>query len=268
MSFKENLKRKIKIDRLAHQVINPLMPTGDYGRKIDKGAMRALLEAAGYKVRVERDVEIHAHDFTSTGSDKVVLDNELKDYQTTVDDLVLRKNPVVKEMISIKNAIKILNDKDVVVASGLDTVKKIQQECIDQLDLTYTEADITALAEDGRRALKSQDVTQVEEILDLFGEILDLKPPPKKARKTAYKILGGQANDADGREIYGPVVIYNRLDNKLVLVDSDFQMTELQEPATSRDLVSGKILPDMEGEGIFDFLRKKVLTLPGKQVAA
>jgi hypothetical protein len=76
----------------------------------------------------------------------LVLDNDLTIYHTTVEDVVLRKSPTVKEMVSIRNAIKILNDKDVVISKKEASLKTIRDICIDQLDLHYTAADIDGIA--------------------------------------------------------------------------------------------------------------------------
>ena len=45
----------------------------------------------------------------------LVLDNGLAIYHTTIEDVCMRKSPSVKEMISIRNTIKILNDEDVIL---------------------------------------------------------------------------------------------------------------------------------------------------------
>ena len=47
MSFKENLLKKIQIDALAKRVISSLGPP-DSGMRIDKEAMRSLLEMSIY----------------------------------------------------------------------------------------------------------------------------------------------------------------------------------------------------------------------------
>ena len=48
MSYKENLLTKIKIDKLANTVIASIGPA-ESGRKVDKDAMRTLLEMSPYQ---------------------------------------------------------------------------------------------------------------------------------------------------------------------------------------------------------------------------
>ena len=50
MSFKENLLKKIQIDKLAALVLSTIGPVGS-GKKVDKQAMRKLLETGPYETR-------------------------------------------------------------------------------------------------------------------------------------------------------------------------------------------------------------------------
>ena len=126
MSFKENILKQIRINKTAKQVILSIGPP-DSGRKVDKDAMRRLLEMSPYTYRKERDLDLYLEDAESEKKKILVLDNDLAIYDTFVEDVVLRKSPTVKEMISIRNAIKILNDSDVVISKKEESVKTIQK---------------------------------------------------------------------------------------------------------------------------------------------
>ena len=54
MSFKENLLKKIKINQLSKKVLQSLGPA-ESGLKIDKEAMRSLLEMGPYQYQKERE---------------------------------------------------------------------------------------------------------------------------------------------------------------------------------------------------------------------
>ena len=79
----------------------------------------------------------------------LVLDNDLAIYNTTVYDVAMRKTPTVKEMMNPFNVVKILKDTDVVISKKEESVKTIQKECIDRLDLSYDESDLDEIAKDG-----------------------------------------------------------------------------------------------------------------------
>ena len=102
---------------------------------MDKGLFRVLLEMAEYRHLRERDLDLYLPPEGSGKSHILVLDNDLPFYKTTVSDIAMRKSPTVKEMVNIRNAIKILNDSDVVVSKKADSVKTVRQECLSRLNL-------------------------------------------------------------------------------------------------------------------------------------
>ena len=75
MSFKENLLLKIEINRLADQVLATLGPS-DSGPRLDKDAMRKLLEMSPFEFRRERDLDLYLKK-AEDGLFILVLDNEL-----------------------------------------------------------------------------------------------------------------------------------------------------------------------------------------------
>ena len=106
MSFKENLLKKIQIRQLARKVQASFGPPGSPG-KIDKEAMRSLLEMSPYRHQKIRDLDLFVEAADSEPGKIVVLDNELPIYRTTVEDVAIRKSPYTKEMLRIGNIIKI-----------------------------------------------------------------------------------------------------------------------------------------------------------------
>ena len=115
MSFKENLLKKIKIDKMARQAIASIGPV-DSGRKIDKKIMRELLEMTGYTYKRKRDLDLYIEDIGAEKTRILVLDNDLAIYNTSVYDVAMRKSPTVKEMMNPFNVVKILKDTDVVIS--------------------------------------------------------------------------------------------------------------------------------------------------------
>ena len=189
MSFKENLLKKIEIDRLAAKVITSLGPV-DSGRKVDKEAKRTLLEIAGYTHRKERDLDLYLEDDTAEKGYILVLDNDLTIYDTSIEDVIIRKSPYVKDMISIRNIVKILNDKDVVISKKEESLKHVQQACIETLDLSYNASDISDLAIDGVASIESNYADGVIEVIDMFAELLGYKPPPKVVSLRHQHVIG------------------------------------------------------------------------------
>lgn len=256
MRFKENLLMKIRIDALAEKAIRSWGPPQSGGRA-DLGIIRELLEMSDYTLREERGLALYIGPDKNGNGDILVLDNELKRYHTTVTDAVMRKNPTVKEMVSIRNAIKILNDKDVVVSKKSETVRYLQSELIEALDLSYTDADLAALARDGAESLKNAYGEGVRETLLLFSELLGYRPPPKALSLAHHDIIGQQTDAASGN-LYGPIVLYNRMHNTLKIMETPVDSGRKTDLERVRRVTAGDEKPDLEGEAVFGFLKSRV----------
>ncbi|MEE4607456.1 MAG: hypothetical protein V2L15_01085 [Desulfobacteraceae bacterium] len=217
MGFKENLKRKIDIDRLAARVVESVSGGADSSRRIDKPAMRQLLEATGWRLHPERDLELYLP--PEGEADLVlVLDNDLPLYRTTVDDVALRKSPTVKEMVSIRNIRRILNDGDVVVSKKAATVDRFRSGAVARLDLNYTAEDVSAIAFDGAASLESRYPEGVSEALELLTEMLAWQPPPAVFASPHHQVYG-RLERRDGGVYYGPLAVFSRVHNRLWFVD-------------------------------------------------
>lgn len=258
MSLKQNLLKKIQIDALADNVLRSLTPQ-DYGSKVDKDSMRRLLEICNYGYEKRRDLDLYVKTNASGVKRVLVLDNELPVYNTDIDDVVLRKSPTIKEMLNIRNAIKILCDSNVVVSKKAESLKIIQKECIDTLVLTFEAADLEALAKDGIIALKIEDADGVMETLSLFAELLGFRPPPHRFGIEAYKAIGHLGTAENGSLTVGPLIIYNPSNNSLKYIDGPICGSNKQSMEHMQNVVTGKEKPSGEGEFVFQHLKEAAL---------
>lgn len=258
MSFKENLLKKIKIDNLARKVIQSIGPL-DSGQKIDKDAMRSLLEMSAYTHQRQRDLDLYVEK-TDEGLSKIlVLDNELPIYKTTVEDVVMRKSPYIKEMANIRNIIKILKDSDVKVSRKEASVKAVQNECIGRLDLSFNDSDIEAIAKDGAASLDNDYTDGIMESLTLFAELLGYKKPPKTFAIRHHQILGALVEKEAGKVVYGPVVIFSLVDNSVKLIEEQISSFDKHKMEFYQQVVQGNEKASIEGSDVFKYLKNEVM---------
>lgn len=258
MSFKENLLKKIQIDTLAAHVKTSI-GAPDSGRKIDKEAMRQLLQAAPYAHQRVRDLDLYVEKTDRTPKNILVLDNELPLYRTSVEDVALRKSPTVKEMVSIRNAIKILKDTDVKQSTRQATVETIQRQCIDLLDLAYDPDDIEQIAADGAACLQKGYDEGVIESLVLFAELLDYKPAPKAFRVSHHHIRGALTQKPGGEIVCGPLVAYGRIDRRLVMIEDPVSNCNREKLEWMHQVVRGNAKAAVEGPAVFEHLKAQVV---------
>jgi hypothetical protein len=258
MSFKENLQKKIKIDQLANEVSRSLGPA-DSPQRINNEAMRTLLEMGPYDHRRERDLDLYVFPDGSGEKLILVLDNELKLYRTTTEDVALRKSPTVKEMVSIRNAIKILNDNDIVVSRKTDTLQRVQNELTADLDLSYTNDDIEAIARDGREAFANKYAEGVIECLTLFAEILNYQNAPKAFQIPHCRIWGAVHKPRAGEILFGPLVMYNLMYNNLKYLKKEISSMNKEALQYYEQVAKSEADADIEGEYVFAELKQEIL---------
>jgi hypothetical protein len=263
MSFKENLLKKIQIDALAQKVISSWGPPGS-GMRIDKDAMQDLLEMSIYTHQKKRDLDLYVADSADEHKKILVLDNELPIYMTTIEDVVLRKSPYIKEMVSIRNAIKILKDSDVKISIKDASVKAVRKACIDLLDLSYKEADIEEIARDGAASLENKYVEGVTESLALFAELLKYRPPPKAFSIRHQEIFGALTEKEAGEVLYGPIVIFSLIDNSLKLLETPLSSFDKKNIDYVRQVAAGNEKADIEEQDVFRYLKDVVLKQPSR----
>ena len=254
MGFRENLLKKIQIEELADGILHSIDPQ-DSTKRLDREAMRRLLEMGAYAYRKERDLDLYMLSETEI----LALDNELKIYRTTAEDIGLRKSPTVKEMVSFRNAIKILNDKDVVVSRKADTVSRIRSELIAALDLSFTAADIESLAADGDQALKNGYAEGVIEILALFAELLHFQNAPKTFQVSHHHTWGVLERPRDGEWRFGPLVMFDLMHNSLKMIENPVSTLDKEAMEKFRRAAKRADDADLAGEKVWQALQKAVL---------
>lgn len=215
MSLKENWLRKMAIDRLSRQAVRSIGPA-DSERKLDKDAVRQLLDIAGYVHHRERDIDLYLPGPNASLRDILVLDNDLGFYRTDIADIALRKSPTVKEMVSIRNAIKILNDKDVLVSKKADSIERLRKEAIQTLDLKITEAGLDELLADARESLRNRYGEGVEEVLSIAADMLGFAGDPKPFGLDHHRVIGRVRSETTGEAILFPAAAYGRIHNRII----------------------------------------------------
>ena len=261
MSFKKNLLQKIKIDKIAKKVIATIGPS-DSSRRVDKNLMRSLLEMSPYTYKRERDLDLFLQDIDADKTKILVLDNDLAIYHTAVEDVGLRKSPTVKEMINIRNIIKILNDTDVVISKKEESVRTIQKVCIDRLDFSFSESELDEIVQDGITSLEREYTDGVVESIDLFAEMIGFGPPPKVLQISHHKVAGKSIQKKSEEVVFGPLVIYSIIHNSIKLIDKQVGSFDKEKIEFVHQVASGKETTDMEGPYVFQYLKKLALKNP------
>lgn len=259
MSFKENLKRKMLIDTLSRTASVSIGAPG-ISRRVDKETMRKLLSLSPFVFEKRRDLDLYFRELDQGTGEVLVLDNELPLYKnTSLEDVTLRKSPELKEMISIRNVIKILKDSDILMCKGREALRYVQDRALELLDLRYDERDIQELADEGLDAFARADSEAVTETLDLFMEILGYEVLPVQVLVNDYVMFGTSHKEERGKDAFGPIIMYNDRTNALRVIKQTVPADDPIKTALIHQVALGEVEPDVEDYGVFQFLKEEVL---------
>ena len=258
MSYKDNLLKKIEIDRLARTIADAIGPV-ESGKRIDKAVLAQLMTFFPWNRRQDRDLVLFLEADGPGKTRILVLDNDLTIYNTSVEDVVLRKSPTVKEMVNIRNAIKILNDKDVVISKKEASLKTIQEISIGELDLSFTASDIDDIARDGTASLENGYAQGVQESLMLFAELLGLTPAPKAFSLNHHDIYGHIGEKPGSETTFGPLVMFSMAHNTLTWIETPFSSRDKGRFDTLKAVASGDVEAAASGAAVFDRMKARVL---------
>lgn len=264
MSYKDNLLKKIEIDRLARTIAGAIGPV-ESGKRIDKTVLGQLMVYFPWTLRQERDLTLYLEADGAAKTRILVLDNDLTIYNTTVEDVALRKSPTVKEMVSIRNAIKILNDKDVVISKKAASLKTIRDICIGELDLRFTVADIDGIAGEGVASLENGYAQGVQECLMLFAELLGLAAAPKAFTLNHHDIYGNVSEKPGGETTFGPLVMFSRIQGTLTCLEAPLSSRDKGRFDRLKALAAGQAEAAASGSAVFDLMKAKVLAAGPEQ---
>lgn len=263
MAFKENLIYKIRLDGIVHKLVSTIEDPAAQHR-LDKALIRELLAMTDLEHRKVRDLDFYVRPVKGETMEALLLDNELPTYHSTLKDIAMRKSPLWREVLSIKNIKKIMNTRDVVVCRGKESLERIHAYSLAMLDLTYTRNDLALLLEDARLGLAKNDITQIRETLDLFFELLDFLPVFSGVTEQALQTFARPRPSGNADRVYEHLILFNEKRPSIGMRKGPFSPQNEADLVWLRQYARGKEPGDLQGMEVFEFLAdlalKKVKT--------
>ena len=253
MPFKENLKAKIKLDRVLQKILATIRePPGK--RSLDKVLTQELLEMTDLEYKKVRDLHLYIRSLEGAIIEVLVLDNELPIYHTTVDDVALRKSPYWQQIFSIRNIRKIMNDQDVIISKGKESLKRLHANALALLDLSYTRDDLALLLEDARRGLEQKSIAEIQESLDLFFTLLDFQAVSLGMLEQELQLFARPKANGGAVPAFEHLVLFNEENLSLGLKKGAFSPQNDSDLAWVLKCARGEEHPDLQGIDVFAFL--------------
>ena len=253
MSFKENLKAKIKLDRIFQSLVSTVRePPGR--RWLDKGLTKELLAMTDFEHKKVRNLDLYMRPLEDEIMEVAVLDNELPIYHTTVDDVTLRKSPYWQQMFSIRNVRKIMNDHDVITSKGKESLKRLHANALALLDLTYTRDDLALLLEDARRGVERKSIDQIRESLNLFIKLLDFQPLSLDVLEPRFQSFARPKLNGGVVPAFEHLILFDEENLSLGLKKGVFSPQSDSDLGWVMQYARGQETADLQGIDVFEFL--------------
>jgi SpoVK/Ycf46/Vps4 family AAA+-type ATPase len=201
-----------------------------------------------------RDLHLYVRPLEGEIMEVLVFDNELPIYHTTVYDVALRKSPEWKEMFSIKNIKKVMNDQDVIVTKGKESLKRMHANALALLDLSYTGDDLALLVEDARRGLEKKSLEQIQESLNLFFELLDFQPVSLGILEHDLQVFARPKTNGGAATTFENILFFNEESFTLGLKKGTLSPQSDLDLAWVMQYARGEEKADLEGAEVLEFL--------------
>ncbi|MFH0810752.1 MAG: hypothetical protein V2A77_09850 [Pseudomonadota bacterium] len=255
MSFQENLQKKMILDRMARRLQLALPAVRKEYESIDKAEVRRFMEQTGYKPEKIRGLELYRHGGDGLPDEVLVLDNELPLYRNvSPEEVAMRRNPEVREIFSVANVKKIMNDHDILVAKGRAAIAHVHDRAVSELDLRFTADDIKSIVSEGGRALAARRAADLAGQIDMLFDLLGYQ----EMEKIDIQCLYGRPEPEGYRDI---VMLREAEQPGLRLAKGSYAPEDDASMEALSEMAAGLRPPDAEGGEVLSFLGREALRL-------
>lgn len=253
MGFKENLKAKIDLDRLFRKILYTIKEPPET-KWVDKELAREILDMTDFKHEEERKLDFYIRPLKDEVMEVLVLDNELPIYHTTVEDVALRKSPHWQEMFSIRNVKRIMNDQDVIVSKGKESLGRVYAVALAKLDLAYTLDDLEQLIEDARRGMEHGSAEEIRDSLELFFELIGFQPVYFEILEPDLEFFGRPVPESGAAPSFEHLIIFNEGTLSVALRKGGFSPKNDSDLGWVTRYAQGLEAADFRDIAVFEFL--------------
>ena len=160
-----------------------------------------------------------------------------------------------------------MNDKDVIISKGKESLKRLHANALALLDVTYTRDDLTLLLEDVRSGLERKSIGDIQESLDLFVGLLDFEHVSLGALEQDLQVFAGAKLNGGAVPTFEHLILFDEETLSLGLKKGTFS------PQSDADLVRvmqyarGEKTADLQGIDVFEFLAELALEKANETMA-
>jgi hypothetical protein len=146
-----------------------------------------------------------------------------------------------------------MNDQDIVVSRGKESIERLHANALGRLGLTYSRQDLELLIEDARQGLEQNSTQQTRETLELFFELLGFEPVYFEFVEPELHFFG-RPTRGKGAAPFEHLIIFNQETRSLGLKKGAFSTKNELDLAWVTRYDQGLEAADLRGINVFEFL--------------
>ena len=147
-----------------------------------------------------------------------------------------------------------MNDQDVIVSKGKESLKRVHDSAVALLDLTYKRDDLEVLVADGRQGLEQKSSEKVQESFDLFFELVDFQPVSLGVLEHDLQIFARPKTNGGKVTVFEHPVFFDEESFSLGLRKGTFSPQKDLDLAWVMQYAQGEKAADLQGVEVFEFL--------------
>lgn len=160
-----------------------------------------------------------------------------------------------------------MNDHDVIASKGKESLKRLHANALALLDLTYTRDDLAPLLEDARRGLEQKAISEIQESLDLFFELLDFEPVSLAVLEPGFQSFAKRKVNGGVVPAFEHLILFNEGNLWLGLKKGAFSPQSDLDLAWVLQCARGEERADLQDTEVFEFLAELAMVKAQAQKA-
>ena len=147
-----------------------------------------------------------------------------------------------------------MNDHDVIASKGKESLKRLHASALALLDLAYTRDDLAFLLEDVRRGLERKSISEIQESLDLFVNLLDFQALSLEVLEPHFQSFAGSKLNGGVVPAFEHLVLFNEESLSLGLKKGAFSPQSDSDLGWVMQYARGEVTADVQDIAVFEFL--------------
>ena len=147
-----------------------------------------------------------------------------------------------------------MNDQDVIISKGKESLKRLHANAMALLDLTYSRDDLTLMLKDARQGLDLKSIAHIQESFGLFFELLHFQPLSLGGPEQDLQVFAGPKPNGGAVPAFEHLILFDEETLSVGMKKGAFLPQSDADLAWVINYARGEEPADLKGIDVFKFL--------------